>query len=82
MAIPAREATDITSAATVSFAQNKPAGRDSDRMKPESFFVHEEVTEGMQEFAIQELNIFSMCKGVEHATLIGTACAAVTEQHG
>ncbi len=47
-----------------------------------SFFVHEEVTEGMQEFAIQELNIFSMCKGVEHATLIGTACAAVTEQHG
>ena len=42
MAIPAREATDITSAATVSFAQNKPAGRDSDRMKPESLFVHEE----------------------------------------
>ena len=33
MAIPAREATDITSAATESFAQNTPAGRDSDRMK-------------------------------------------------
>ena len=42
MAIPAREATDITSAATVSFAQNTPAGRGNDRMKPESFFAHEE----------------------------------------
>lgn len=46
-----------------------------------SFFVHEAVTEGMQEFAIQELNIFSMCKGVEHATLVGTAAAALLERN-
>ena len=32
MAIPAREATDMTSAATVSFAQNTPAGRGNDRL--------------------------------------------------
>ena len=42
-----------------------------------SFFMHEAITDGMQDFTVQELNIYSMCKGVERATIIGTAAAAL-----
>ncbi len=43
-----------------------------------SFFMHEGITDGMQDFTVQEMNIYSMCKGVENATLLGTAAAALT----
>ena len=42
-----------------------------------SFFMHEAVTDAMQDFTVQQLNIYCMCKGVEQATLIGTAAAAL-----
>ena len=42
-----------------------------------SFFMHEAITDGMQDFTVQELNIYSMCKGVEQATIIGTAAASL-----
>lgn len=45
-----------------------------------SYFMHEAITDGMQDFTVQELGIYSMCKGVDQATLVGTAAAALTEQ--
>ena len=42
-----------------------------------SFFMHEAITDGMQDFTVQELNIYCVCKGVEQATIIGTAAASL-----
>lgn len=42
-----------------------------------SLLMHDAITEGMQDFTVQELGIFCLCKGVEQATLVGTAAAAL-----
>ena len=45
-----------------------------------SMLLHHSVTLDMQDFTVQDMALYAMCKGVEQATLIGTAAAALLEQ--
>lgn len=45
-----------------------------------SMLLHSNVTLYMQDFTVQDMELYAMCKGVEQATLIGTAAAALLEQ--
>ena len=84
-----RRAANVSVCCAAAVAKLTGFGK-TDRYKPviicvdgsvynKSFFMHEGVTDGMQDFTVQVLNIFSMCKGVENATLLGTAAVAITE---
>ncbi len=45
-----------------------------------SLLMHDSIADAMRDFALQEMGVYSVCKGVEQATLTGTAAAALLHQ--
>lgn len=85
-----RRAAHVTVCCCAALAKLTGLGR-KDRYKPviicvdgsvynKSFFMHEEITDAMQDFTVRDLGIYSMCKGIDNATLVGSAAAVLTEQ--